>query len=403
MKLRLTLTLAVALGVFGCGEENDNPTTPTGGSPGGHAGTTAGSGGTASGGSAPTGGTAGTGGRVDPVAGSAGTGATGGSDTGGTGGKATGGADTGGTGGKAGGAAGSNTIKFVGNISSANGMTDVGNLKYADYWNQVSPQNEGKWGSVSNSKGQYNWNALDTLYKYAENNKIVFKEHTFIWGAQQPNYGITESDVKDWMTQFCKRYPNTKIIDVVNEPPPHTNPSYANSIGGGTNGDWKWIANAFKWAREACPDAVLVLNDYNNLEWDNDNKHFIDIVTAIKKLDAPIDAIGCQSHDLDHKNGSGALDVTPAGVKTRLGNLVAAVPNIYITEMDMSTKDDTEQLKLYQDFLPMFWESPNVKGITIWGWVVGMTWSMAPDSGLITRDGKKRPAFDYLLKTIGKQ
>ena len=294
------------------------------------------------------------------------------------------------------------TPKFVGNITSAGGRTDVGSLKFADYWNQVSPQNEGKWGSVSNAKGQYNWSSLDTMYKYAQTNKMVFKEHTFIWGAQQPSYSITEDDVKDWMNQFCKRYPDVAVIDVVNEPPPHTQPSYANSIGGGTNGDWAWIANAFKWARAACPNAVLILNDYNNLEWDKDNQHYIDIVTAIQKLGAPIDAIGCQAHDLDHTDSSGAIDVTFDGVKSRLAKLIAALPNIYVTEMDISTKDDALQLSLYKQHFQLFWDSPNVKGITIWGWVVGQTWSMAADSGLITSSGTKRPAFTWLLQTIGR-
>jgi endo-1,4-beta-xylanase len=292
--------------------------------------------------------------------------------------------------------------KFVGNISSSGGRTDVGSLKFATYWNQVSPQNEGKWGSVSNAKGQYNWSSLDTLYKYAQTNNMVFKQHTFMWGAQQPNYDITEADVKDWMTQFCKRYPDVALIDVVNEPPPHTTPKYANNIGGGTNGDWAWIANAFKWAREACPNAVLILNDFNNLEWDKDSQHFIDIVTAIKKLGAPIDAIGCQAHDLDHMGSNGSVDVTFESVKTRLANLIATIPNIYITEMDISTKDDALQLSLYKQHFQHFWDNPSVKGITIWGWVVGQTWSMAPDSGLITSSGTKRPAFTWLLETIGK-
>jgi endo-1,4-beta-xylanase len=278
----------------------------------------------------------------------------------------------------------------------------VGSLKFATYWNQVSPQNEGKWGSVSSAKGQYNWGSLDTMYKYAQTNNMVFKEHTFIWGAQQPSYDITEADVKDWMTQFCKRYPDVAVIDVVNEPPPHTTPRYANAIGGGTNGDWAWIANAFKWAREACPKAVLVFNDFNNLEWDKDSAHYIDMVKAIQKLGAPIDAIGCQAHDLDHMGSGGTVDVTFEGVKTRLANLIAAVPNIYITEMDISTKDDALQLSLYQQHFQLFWDNPNVKGITIWGWVVGQTWSMAPDSGLITSSGTKRPAFTWLLQTIGK-
>lgn len=294
------------------------------------------------------------------------------------------------------------TTKFVGNITTDGGQVDIGSLKYKEFWNQVSPQNEGKWGSVSRAAGQYNWSALDTLYKYSKDNNIIFKQHTFVWGAQQPTYNITEADVKDWMNQFCKRYPDVAIIDVVNEPPPHTTPSYANAIGGGTNGNWAWITNAFKWAREACPKAILVLNDYNNLEWDTDNKHFIDIVNTVKSNGGPIDAIGCQAHDLDHTNSSGALDVDVAGVTRRLNALIAADPEIYITELDLSTKDDAVQLKLYQDFWPLFWNSPNVKGITLWGWVVGRTWSLAPDSGLITSSGTKRPAFTWLLQQIGK-
>ena len=353
------------------------------------------------GGTAPSGGVGAIGGTL-PVA-------TGGAvDTGGTepagGTEPMGGTSSGGTavaGAGAGGAA-NPTRKFVGNITSANGRTDVGDLRFADYWDQVSPQNEGKWGSVSSASGQYNWSSLDTMYKYAQDNDLVFKEHTFIWGAQQPGYDITESDVKDWMTQFCERYPDVQSIDVVNEPPPHTRPRYADAMGGGAEGDWTWIANAFKWAREACPNAVLILNDYNNLEWDRDNQHFIDMVNTIKQAGAPIDAIGCQAHDLDHVNQSGVLDVDLEGVTRRFNALIDTVPTIYITEMDISTTDDALQLDLYQQYFPLFWESPNVKGITIWGWVVGHTWSMAPDSGLITTSGTKRPAFTWLLETIGR-
>ena len=54
------------------------------------------------------------------------------------------------------------------------------------------------------------------------------------------------------MQTFCQRYPNAKIIDVVNEPPPHATPAYIDGMGGtGTTGN-DWIVNAFKWAREFC-------------------------------------------------------------------------------------------------------------------------------------------------------
>jgi len=288
--------------------------------------------------------------------------------------------------------------QFVGNITTGfqNGM-DQGARKFATYWDQVTPENAGKWGSVqSNAGAAFNWSALDAIYDYAEKNKILFKQHTFVWGSQQPGGTINQEAVQKWMTEFCTRYPNTKLIDVVNEPPPHTTPGYANNIGGGTNGDWKWVANAFTWARAACPNAILILNDYNNIEWSNDNAHFIDIVKKVQAQNAPIDAIGAQAHDLD--NGQVSL----ATVTKLLGSLNSqtGLP-VYITEMDIDTTDDAKQLSLYQQYLPLFMGSKYVKGITIWGWIYGQTWSQAPNSGLI-KSGSPRPAMTYLMQQLSR-
>jgi endo-1,4-beta-xylanase len=286
--------------------------------------------------------------------------------------------------------------KFVGNITTDNAC-DTSGKTFSKHWNQVTPENAGKWGSVQQAPGStYNWSTLDAIYDYAQKNNVIFKQHTFVWGSQQPSGTITEANVKAWMTEFCKRYPNTKLIDVVNEPPPHTTPSYANTIGGGTDGNWKWIANAFTWARTACPNAVLILNDYNNIEWPNDNQHNIDIVKAVKAAGATIDAIGAQSHDLDH------AQVTTATMKTLIAKLNAdtGLP-IYITEYDISTTDDTAQLNLYKEHIPFFLSTSYIKGITIWGWIYGKTWDQSPNSGLV-RNGTARPAMTWLMQTLGR-
>ena len=316
-----------------------------------------------------------------------------GSATGGSPGTA--GAPTG-SGGKLGG--GGDGPEFVGNITtgSMNGM-DQGTRKYATYWDQVTPENAGKWGSVqSNAGSAFNWTALDAIYDYAQKNQLIFKQHTFVWGSQQPGGTINSEAVQKWMSAFCTRYPNTKLIDVVNEPPPHTKPNYDGNIGGGTDGDWKWIANSFIWARAACPGAVLILNDFNNIEWQNDSTHFIDIVKKVQAAGGPIDAIGAQAHDLD--NGSISL----ATVTKLLGNLNSqtGLP-VYITEMDIDTSDDARQLSLYKQYFPLFMSTSYVKGITIWGWIYGQTWASAPNSGLI-RSGTPRPAMTYLMEQLGR-
>jgi endo-1,4-beta-xylanase len=340
-----------------------------------------GSGGTATGGAVGTGGEVGTGGA-----------ATGGA---GTGGAATGGAGTGGAGTGGGGA----VAKFVGNITTSySNAIDTNGKTFKNHWDQITPENAGKWGSVQQTFGATaNWAALDAIYDYTEENGIIFKQHAFVWGSQQPDGTATENDVKTWIQTFCQRYPNTKLIDVVNEPPPHTTPTYADAIGGGTNGDWAWITNSFKWAREYCPNAILILNDYNNIEWPNDNQHFIDIVNTIKENGGPIDAIGAQAHDLDFN------DNMTSSMKTLIAKLHddTGLP-IYITEYDISTTDDQKQLALYQQQIPFFLETEYIKGITIWGWMVGQTWSQAPDSGLVRQDGTARPAMTWLMEQLGR-
>ena len=198
------------------------------------------------------------------------------------------------------------------------------------------------------------------------------------------------------MTEFCKRYPNTKMIDVVNEPPPHTTPAYADAIGGGTNGNWQWITNSFTWARAACPGAILILNDYNNIEWSGDNTHYLSIISALKTAGAPIDAIGAQAHDLDN---AGVSTTTVRSLLAKLAT-TGALP-IYVTELDLSYTDDNQQLTAYQQWFPLLRDSGYVKGITIWGWIYGKTWAPSPNSGLI-RNGAFRPAMTWLMQQLGR-
>ena len=326
---------------------------------------------------------AGTGGRANP-----GTGGRGNTGAGGT--TADGGAATGGA---AGGGSGPPPLdkKFVGNIDTR------GSIKsdFSQYWDQFSPENAGKWGSTQpSSQSQFNWNSLDAMHDYCKSNNIIFKEHCFIWGSQQPNWvndSNGEAAVKNWMKNFCDRYPDVALIDVVNEPPPHTTPRYKNGIGGDGSSGWDWIVNAFKWAREACPNAVLILNDYNNIEWPNDVSHFLDIINKIKAAGAPIDAIGCQSHD--------AYRMDNATLKGNMDKLAATGFPLYITEFDIPDSNDSSQKSTMEREFTLFYENPDVLGITYWGYVVGATWKNG--TGLLN-GSTPRPALTWLMDYLGR-
>jgi endo-1,4-beta-xylanase len=372
--------------VLGCsGEPLDNPQGSAGSSVGGSAGSSGSSGGSQGGATtagASPGGSPTTGGGPT-TGGSAGAGGSGG--LGGLGGTAQGGGGAGGT---------APVAKFVGNITTGNSVDPTGR-KFSTYWDQITPENAGKWGSVQRSAtAALDWTRLDPIYDYAQKNNIIFKQHVFVWGSQQPEPSetLTEADVKKWMSEFCKRYPKTALIDVVNEPPPHTTPKYANAIGGGTNGDWKWIINAFTWAREACPNAILILNDYNNIEYADQNQHFIDIAKKVKAAGAPLDALGVQAHALD--------DVSTNTMKMLMTKMHddTGLP-VYVTEYDIDMADDAQQLAKYQEHMSFFLDTDWVPGVTLWGWIHGRTW--VPNSGLI-KDDQPRPAMTWLMQELGR-
>jgi endo-1,4-beta-xylanase len=288
---------------------------------------------------------------------------------------------------------GSSGKKFVGNISTSGAIRS----DFATYWDQFTPENEGKWGSVEATQGTFNWSALDTEYQYTQTHGIIFKQHNFIWGSQQPSWvaslsaSAAQSAVVTWMQTFCSRYPNVKLIDVVNEPPPHTTPAYSSLIGGTGTSGYDWIVNAFKWARAACPNATLILNDYNTIEYQTDHDHFVAIVKAIKAAGAPIDAVGAQGH--------AAYNIATNTVQGFIDDLASqtGLP-VYITEYDINLANDAQQQQVMQSQFTMFWNDTNVKGITLWGYIEGATWEA--NTGLMSSSGTMRPAMTWLVSFL---
>jgi len=280
----------------------------------------------------------------------------------------------------------------VGNITTGNAVDPTG-LNYSKYWDQITPENQGKWGSVQSSgSAAFNWSSLDSIYAYTQTNNIIFKQHTFVWGSQQPSGTLTQANVENWIKSYCTRFPNVKVIDVVNEPPPHTTPSYTSALGAGEAGQYPWITKAFKLARQYCGNAILVLNDYNNLEYASQETNFINIVKDIKTNGAPIDAVGCQGHALKGMSAStlqSALNTMNTGT---------GLP-VFLTEFDIADANDATQSSNYQTLLTVFYNTSFVHGMTVWGWINGRTWET--NSGIVNGT-TPRAAMTWLMGFLNR-
>lgn len=277
--------------------------------------------------------------------------------------------------------------KFVGNITTSGAVRS----DFAKYWNQITPENEGKWGSVEATRGVYNWSALDRIYAYARQNNIAVKAHTFVWGSQYPSWinNLSASEqataIEDWIRNFCTRYPDTKYIDVVNEAiPGHAPAAYAKNAFGDN-----WIIKSFQLARKYCPNSILILNDYNVTSWNTN-----EFIALAKPLIAAgvVDALGDQAHGLE--------GFSVSELSNNLNKVAALGLPIYITEYDVAKTDDQAQLQIFQQQFPLFYNHPSVKGMTLWGYVYGKTW--VTGSGLIQDNGTPRPAMTWLMNYLGR-
>lgn len=281
--------------------------------------------------------------------------------------------------------------KFFGNIDTQGQIRS----DFKTYWDQFSPENAGKWGSVQPSSGTFNWSSLDAMYKYCTDNNILFKEHNFSWGSQQPSW-VTSSNamtaVPAWISAFCTRYPKVALIDVVNEPL-HNQAGYTGGIGGAGTSGYDWIVQMFKWARASCPGAILIVNDYNTIEYSSENGRIQTLVNAVLKAGGPIDAVGNQGHDVGKVSASTVLTYT--------NNIISGTGlPVYITEMDVGEADDNTQLSKISAVVTELWKLDQMKGMTYWGYIVGTTWRS--NTGLMTSSGTKRAAMTWLMSFLGR-
>ncbi len=286
-----------------------------------------------------------------------------------------------------------NPDKFLGNITTS-GQIDFGNEKFYQLWNQITGENESKWSSIEGSRrGSFNWGGSDNCYNYAKSHNFPFKFHCLIWGAQYPSWmnNLSTSEqykaIVEWMDAIKAHYPTIDMIDVVNEAVPGHQPApYKDALGGDGRTGYDWIIKAFEMAHERWPNAILIYNDYNTFQWQR--SQFIDLVRILRDAGAPIDAYGCQSHDL--------TDMNFTSFKSAMTEIQNALKMPMVSsEYDIGTSDDNLQLQRYKEQIPYMWEADYVAGITLWGYIYGRTWVTDGNSGII-RDGKDRPAMTWL-------
>ena len=128
--------------------------------------------------------------------------------------------------------------------------------------------------------------------------------------------------------------------DVVNEamdengqvsktPSGTTGPASA-STGKGT----AYIEQAFRWAREADPQALLFYNEAEGEGLNHKSDAIYAMVKDFKRRGVPIDGVGLQMHIFQ-------LDLDTAAIAANIARLTALGVQVHITELDVSLPIDS--------------------------------------------------------------
>lgn len=190
------------------------------------------------------------------------------------------------------------------------------------HFNSLTAENAMKMGPIHPKENEYYWKDADSIAAFAKRNGLKLRGHTLCWHNQTPAWMFKDSAgntvskevllqrLKEHITAVVRRYKGTIYAwDMVNEaisdkPDEYLRPSQWLQICGE-----EYIANAFRWAHEADPKALLFYNDYNEISPVKRAKIYR-LVKSLKDAGVPIHGVGLQAHWAVNEPGHNQLDST---------------------------------------------------------------------------------------------
>jgi GH35 family endo-1,4-beta-xylanase len=260
-------------------------------------------------------------------------------------------------------------------------------------FNRVVIENDLKWPAWDADRTP----ALDAL-RWLKEHDIPVRGHNLVWPSWKytPKWLKTKhGDDRDALRKIIADHVTEEATatrglvvewDVVNEP--FTERDILNVLGDDVMADW------FKLARAADPDAKLYLNDFPSLGGGKHLDHFEATISRLRALGAPLDGIGVQCH-------YGADLVEPVQLLASLDRLSRFGLPIQATEFDIESSDETLQGDYFRDHLIAFFSHPSTSGVMIWGFWEGRHWR--PSAAIYRTDWTPRPAGEAWNDLIYKQ
>jgi GH35 family endo-1,4-beta-xylanase len=253
---------------------------------------------------------------------------------------------------------------FVGTAVSPKQLDDPELMsRLSQQFGVMTSENSMKWSELD-AKG---YDEADNMVAKADEYGMKVRGHTLVWHQQMPDRinNMSAAQVEQEMTSHISdtlQHFGNKVgtWDVVNEAfADGGNGGYRDSAFSRAMGGQGFIDKAFLAARQAAPNAELVLNDYNIETLNPKSDQLYEAVKSMKERGIPIDAVGMQAHVAVGQD----LSSMAANIKrfTDLG------VNVQITEFDVKGGDAAAKAQVAHEAFAAAKEG-GASGFVFWGY-----------------------------------
>lgn len=285
-------------------------------------------------------------------------------------------------------------------------------------FNQVTPGLEMKMEKILRDDGSLDFSGADAIADFTRRNGMRLHGHTLVWYIYRPSsFSRLRADpaafaaaYREYITTLAGRYAGRVVgWDVVNEPVAEDGDGYRDCLWREALG-LDYIDRAFHHAREADPNAVLLLNEYNLESRPPKLASFLRLVEDLLKRGAPLSGLGTQLH----------MEWTsdPRSIAPMMRELAAFGLPIHVSELDVTTHasalDTTslaDRLSRQADLVAAAAEA--FQGLparqryafTVWGLRDRNSWLRGQDASeqplLFDDNGRAKPAAEALARVLG--
>jgi endo-1,4-beta-xylanase len=297
----------------------------------------------------------------------------------------------------------------------------------------IVAENEMKWQVMNRgARGDDNYGPADTVAGFAHENDLALRGHNLLWCHRTPNWFFDlssrndiERAIVERITGLAGRYRGrVHSWDVVNEP---IEPKDGRPDGLRTGVFLEmfgpdYLDLAYRTAREADPDARLVVNEYD-VELDAPEQEarrtaLLKLIERMRRSGTPVDAAGIQAH----LSCAGGPPFSPDLLRRFLAELAGLGLTIQITELDVTDENappspvDRDRLvaDTYARFLDAALDEKAVKMVMTWGLSDRHSWIVRKETheskwrsdGLLSRplpfdaQLKPKPAFEAITRAF---